>query len=676
MRKRILCALLVLALALSAAPAAMGEYEDMAVSESGVEFIETMEVFSERPYSDGTNWYIGYGVLCGEGAYADGISRSEAEELLLQALDECAASVNAYLRSCNVQLTQGQFDALCSMTYNLGTSWLDESSRLPRYISRGIGNYSDSQIINAFAAWCHAGGEVSEGLLRRRLAEAQIFLNDDYSGGDGGWSFLVLDPGDGSVDSDAVCYDGTKAYGTLPTPRLDGCEFTGWQTADGRILSPDDRANKNLSVTALWEVLELYPDVKVGDWFHTYVTQLSRLGVVDGFDDGGFYPGEDVTYGQALKLILLAVGYSEKEAPKEGHWAENYRKFAVSKKFIGEDDMTFLDEPISRSEIADLTAAALGLDIGDEELENPFADSNSASVAALAQAGIVVGSEEKGQTVFKGHENVTRAEISAIVCRIADYTDGRLMIFSDYLVPINPELPANPYDRELFRTVNNRVRYNDIRYDVQYGIDVSYYQRDIDWQAVANDGIDFAIIRVGFRGYGSEGTLNEDERFTEYIDGALEAGLDVGLYIFSQAVSPEEAREEAEFVLERIAGYEIAYPIAFDWEPLNYAGSRSVNFDYSVLTDCALAFCEVIEDAGYTPMIYLNPSFAYLRYDIAALMDAQKIIWLAHYTNNTNYLYDFQLWQYGSSGSVDGIAGRVDMDIAFVNYGAREAEED
>lgn len=668
MRKRILCALLVLALALGAAPAAMGEYEDMAVSDSCVEFIEAMEGFAERPYTDGSNWYIGYGVLCGEGQYDGGISRGEAEELLIQALELCAGAVNAYLRGCGAQLSQGQFDALCSITYNFGQSWLDENSLLPRYISRGIGNYSDKRIVNAFASLCHIGGEASEGLLRRRLAEAQVFLNDDYSGGDGGWRCLVLDPGGGGVETDVVCFDGGKPYGALPGAWLDGYEFIGWETVDGRLLSPDDIADGNLKVTAVWEALELYTDVRVGDWFHTYVTKLSRLGVVEGFGDGGFYPGSDVTYGQALKLILRAVGYSEKDPPEEGHWAENYRKFAVSKKFIGKDDMTFLDEPISRGEIADLTAAALGMELTDP-VEKPFADSNSPSVAALARAGIVVGSEEGGKTVYKGHANITRAEISAIVCRIADYTDGRLIIFSDYLVPINHELKASPYDRDLFYTQNNRVRYDDMRYDVRYGIDVSYYQKDIDWQAVADDGIDFAIIRVGFRGYGSEGTLNEDERFQEYIAGALDAGIDVGLYIFSQAVNEDEAREEAEFVLERIGDHEITYPIAFDWEPLNYAGSRSLGMDYGALTGCALAFCEVIEDAGYTPMVYLNPSFAYLRYDIAELMDAQKTIWLAHYTDNTNYLYDFQLWQYGSSGSVKGIAGRVDMDIAFVNYG-------
>lgn len=673
MRKRILCALLVLALALGVGPVAMGEYENMDASTRCVEFIESMEGFAERPYTDGTGWYIGYGVACNEGDYAGGISRDEAEQLLIDALSGCAEAVNAYLRGCNAQLSQGQFDALCSMTYNFGGSWLDEANRLPRYISRGIEHYSDRQIVNAFAAWCHTGGQVSEGLLRRRLAEAQMFLNDDYSGGDGGWSYLVLDPGEGSVESDVFCFESSRSYGSLPAASREGYEFAGWETADGRLLNSEDRANENLSVTAVWEVLELYPDVTTQDWFYVYVTQLSRLGVVEGFDDGSFYPQEDVTYGQALKLITRAVGYSEKAAPEEGHWAENYRKFAVSKKFIGENDMEDLDAPISRDEIADLTAAALGLDTSNAG-NNPFADSDRASVAVLASAGIVIGSEENGQTVFKGRDSITRAEISTIVCRVNEYTDGKLIIFSDYLVPVNHELAANPYDSDLFYTRDGRVYYDDLRYDVQYGIDVSYYQKDIDWQAVADDGIDFAIIRVGYRGYG-EGTLNEDERFWEYIEGAQAAGLDVGLYIFSQAVNAAEAREEAEFVLERIGDYDITYPIAFDWEPLNYSGSRSKDFNYSVLTDCALAFCEVIEDAGYTPMVYLNPSFAYLRYDTARLMDAQKIIWLAHYTQKTNYLYDFQIWQYGSSGSVNGIEGRVDMDIAFVNYGAADREE-
>lgn len=670
MKKRILCALLVLALALGVGPAAMGEYENMDASIRCVKFIESMEGFAEKPYTDGTGWYIGYGVACKEGEYAGGISREQAEQLLTDVLADCAEAVNAYLRGCGAQLDQGQFDALCSMTYNFGGSWLDESNRLPRYISRGIEHYSEQQIVGALAAWCHVGGEVNENLLRRRLAEAQMFINGDYSGDDGGWSCLILDPGEGSVDSDVFCFESGKSFGALPTATREGYDLAGWKTEDGRVLDPGDKVQKSLRVSAVWEALEPFPDVAEGDWFHHYVTQLARLGVVEGFDDGKFYPARNVTCGQALKLITRAVGYSEKAAPEEGHWAENYRKFAVSKKFIGEDDMTDLDAAISRDEIADLAAAALGLDTKDTG-GSPFADSKRGSVLALYRAGIVTGSEEKGKTVFKGRDSITRAEISAIVCRISDYTDGKLIIFSDYLVPVRQELEPNPYDRELFYTEDNRVCYDDLRYDVQYGIDVSYYQKDIDWQAVANDGIDFAIIRVGYRGC-SEGTLNEDERFWEYIEGAQAAGLDVGLYIFSQAVNAAEAREEAEYVLERIGDCEITYPIAFDWEPLNYSGSRSKDFNYSVLTDCALAFCEVIEDAGYTPMVYLNPSFAYLRYDISRLMNAEKIIWLAHYTQKTNYLYDFQIWQYGSSGSVDGIAGRVDMDIAFVNYGAEK----
>lgn len=667
MKKRILCALLVIALALGVGPAAVGEYEAMDASTRCVEFIEAMEGFAEMPYTDGVGWYVGYGVACKEGEYAEGISREEADELLRGALGECAAAVNAFLQKRGARLDQGQFDALCSMTYNFGGGWLDEANRLPRYISRGIGHYSDRQIVNAFAAWCHVGGEVNENLLRRRIAEAKMFLDGDYSGDAEGWCWLVLDAGEGGVESDVFCFERGGSYGELPAAAREGYDFAGWKTAAGRVLDGGDKVQGNLRVSAVWELPELFPDVAERDWFGAYVTKLARLGVVGGMGDGKFHPAENVTNGQALKLITRAVGYSAKAAPEEGHWAENYRKFAVTKKFIGEDDMEDLDAPITRDAIADLAAAALYLDTGSTS-GSPFADSTRGSVIALAKAGIVNGSRENGKQVYKGSSFITRAEISAVVCRISDYTEGKFIVFSDYLVPIRHELAANPYDGDLFYTEGNRVRYDDLRYDVQYGIDVSYYQGDIDWEAVAADGIDFAIIRVGYRG-SNAGTLNEDERFQEYIAGAEAAGLDIGLYIFSQAVNAEEAREEARFVLERIGGHEISYPIAFDWEPLNYSGSRSLNFNYSVLTDCALAFCEVIEGAGYTPMVYLNPSFAYLRYDISRLMGAEKIIWLAHYTQRSNYLYDFQIWQYGSSGSVDGIAGRVDMDVAFVNYG-------
>ena len=192
---------------------------------------------------------------------------------------------------------------------------------------------------------------------------------------------------------------------------------------------------------------------------------------------------------------------------------------------------------------------------------------------------------------------------------------------------------------------------------------MAFYQGNIDWQAAARDGIDFAIIRAGYRGC-SEGVLYTDEKFYDNIEGALRAGLDVGIYFFSQALDADEAAEEAEYALELAEGYGLTLPIAFDWEPLSYSYSRTRDYDYSNLAESAAAFCDTVERAGYDSIIYLNPSFSYLRYDMDAINGYD--IWLAHYKDVTDYKYTFSIWQYGSSGSVDGIAGRVDMDILFL----------
>jgi GH25 family lysozyme M1 (1,4-beta-N-acetylmuramidase)/GH24 family phage-related lysozyme (muramidase) len=665
MKKRLLTALLALALLLGLCPVALADWEDMTPSQACAEFIMEHEGFAERPYTDGTGWYIGYGCSCSKDDYPNGITRDEAEQLLRSRLDTCAEAVNTFLKGCSASVTQSQFDAMISMTYNFGSSWLSLSNRLPSYIAKGAENYSDQEIVNAFAAWCHVGGEVSTGLLSRRIAEAQMFLYGDYESGDDGWSYLILDANGGSVDSDVACFPTGERYSSLPKATKAGFRLTGWQTRDRDMITTQDKVQGNLTVTAVWEDASEYHDVPKDAWYHDYVHDLSAQGVINGYDDGTFRPLGKVTYGQALKLVLLAAGYAAQTADSGEHWAAGYRKYAVKMGFIGENDMQNLDAEISRTEVANLTAKALDLDTAQYS-ENPFDDKVNASVLALYGEGIILGNTENGQRLFKGADSLSRAEISAIVYRVTDYVEENIIFFYGRRIKVDHSLAANSYDSSLFYTENNRVYYGDPNCDVQYGIDVSYYQGDIDWQAVADDGIDFVIIRVGYRGC-SEGNLCEDVRYREYIEGATNAGLDVGLYFFSQALNAEEAREEAQYLLERIGKYEISYPIAFDWEPLNYSYSRTKDYDYSVLTDCALAFCQTISDAGYTPMVYYNESFAYLRYDLPRV--TQEITWLAHYTNLTDYRYDFKIWQYGSSGSVAGIAGRVDMDISFVNFG-------
>ncbi|MBR2415060.1 MAG: glycoside hydrolase family 25 protein [Clostridia bacterium] len=231
----------------------------------------------------------------------------------------------------------------------------------------------------------------------------------------------------------------------------------------------------------------------------------------------------------------------------------------------------------------------------------------------------------------------------------------------------NYQVNKAAYNADLFlKTGNGRMVYNDSSVVAYSGIDVSSYQEEIDWHAVKNDGITFAFIRVGYRGYGSEGKICEDEMFKRNIQGALNAGLRVGVYFFSQAISVEEALEEAEFTLSLIQGYPLAYPVVFDWERYSIEESRTYNTESEVITACAKAFCDRIMQAGYRPMIYLNCDLGYYDYDLETLSDYD--CWLAQYNDKPTYYYHYTIWQYTKSGTVAGINGTVDMNISLYDY--------
>ena len=195
-------------------------------------------------------------------------------------------------------------------------------------------------------------------------------------------------------------------------------------------------------------------------------------------------------------------------------------------------------------------------------------------------------------------------------------------------------------------------------------MDVSAYQGNIDWKKVKASGIDFAIIRLGYRGYGKAGKLVEDEYAKANLKGATEAGLPIGAYFFSQAVSVEEARQEAQFVLEMAKDMEFDMPIVFDWEYLSDT-ARTADVDARTLTDCAIAFCETIEAAGYTPMVYFNIQQARTRMYLEELLEYK--FWLALYDSSMTYQYKIDMWQYTCTGSVPGISGNVDINV-YLQY--------
>ncbi len=231
-------------------------------------------------------------------------------------------------------------------------------------------------------------------------------------------------------------------------------------------------------------------------------------------------------------------------------------------------------------------------------------------------------------------------------------------------LPEEPEpdpIPRNAYDPEGFTEENGIRTYSADGVVGVAGIDVSSYQKSVDWQAVKDAGIEFAMIRVGYRGYVS-GKLDLDDCFLDHMEGALDAGLDVGVYFFSQALTEEEAIEEAEYVLTWIEGYDISCPVVFDWEEVQ-AEARTDEMNMLKLTACAEAFCRTVEDAGYEAAIYFNQAYGYQQLNLSSLLDYE--FWLAEYASTPSFAYDFQMWQYTNEGKVPGIEGPVDLNIYF-----------
>ena len=210
------------------------------------------------------------------------------------------------------------------------------------------------------------------------------------------------------------------------------------------------------------------------------------------------------------------------------------------------------------------------------------------------------------------------------------------------------------------------------KYYRQYlGIDVSEFNGTINWQSVKNSGIQFAMIRCGYRGYRT-GKIVEDSQFRNNIIGASKNGIKVGLYFFSQATSIAEGVEEANYTIDLARKYDVTYPIAIDSEMSGSENNdgRADGLNQAVRTNGIVAFCNQVKNNGYIPMVYASRDWLYNNLQVDRILSYET--WLAHYTGNpnikSNYKYNYTMWQYTSSGSVSGINGRVDMNVGYKKY--------
>ncbi|NLL78971.1 MAG: hypothetical protein GX234_04125 [Clostridiales bacterium] len=233
-------------------------------------------------------------------------------------------------------------------------------------------------------------------------------------------------------------------------------------------------------------------------------------------------------------------------------------------------------------------------------------------------------------------------------------------------VSINPYLKRNSYDYEglvyqypVMKYFENSVQMSHL------GVDISKYNGEVDFEKLKKAGVEFVMIRVGARGYGS-GQLIQDERFEENMKGASEAGLDIGVYFYSQAISDAEIKEEAQFVMDALEPYDILYPVAYDMELVSNDTARIENLTRDDRTNIAKTFLDTLGAAGYKTVLYGTKEWFLLKLDMTKMTGYD--IWLSQEKDVPDYPYQFTMWQYTKSGKVDGIEGNVDMNISFVDY--------
>lgn len=303
----------------------------------------------------------------------------------------------------------------------------------------------------------------------------------------------------------------------------------------------------------------------------------------------------------------------------------------------------------------DATVPAMGVEMmySREEMQGLIADA------------VAAAKNEEAERVLEGIKVSLSAGTTTVETLRPFYPDDIVVVSGGrfHFVPIDRNLKQNPLQVENLNILENgEYQYlTDGQVTSHKGIDVSSHQGKIDWEAVAADGVEFAIIRAAFRGYGT-GKLVEDTEFERNIEGAIDAGIKVGVYVFSQAITADEIMEEAQLVLKKIEPYEITCPVVFDVEKVSGAGRMNA-LSVQDRTDLTLLFLRTIENAGYKPMVYHNTEMGALMIDLSKLEEYDK--WYASYSDQMFYPYEYKIWQYSDKGRVNGIDSDVDMNICF-----------
>ncbi len=460
---------------------------------------------------------------------------------------------------------------------------------------------------------------------------------------------------------------------------------------DGRF-RPDDPLTRAEMAVILCRVMryetvsdELFDDL-TEDWYTPAVQKLRAAGVMRGDENNRALPNDTITREEAVVMIAraFALADSEEPAPLEypdadriSDWTYGSVEAMTAHGFLhGSDGGCFFPaDPLTRAEavtVLNNMITAFMYAPGEYDFR-PY--EGLADYVVIASNDVTVLNFDIGGTIFLSesvdYDTIRLKGVShtGIVLQYTPEGYIRRLKASTRIVPINPELPTCSHDSSLFRLDERGImHYDDPDVTTYLGVDVSSWQYEIDWTLLKAQGVHFAFIRAGYRGYES-GDIVADKYFDINMQGALDAGIHVGVYFFSQAIDAEEAEEEARFTLEMIRDYNVTYPVVFDWETLNYPTARTNDIATEKLCEATNAFCATVASAGYLPMVYSNQSVSLLYYELGRIQEYD--FWYAEYRDHPTFYYDYDIWQYGSSAHLEGVPlAEIDVNISFVDYAA------
>lgn len=389
-------------------------------------------------------------------------------------------------------------------------------------------------------------------------------------------------------------------------------------------------------------------------------------------------PGEEESGGSGISVFYTVIGVSAfvlilllalfKSNDKQKSGSEYIKEMQQQRQEEAKTEVTAAAEEDAQEGIVGSGLRAEDLDFWDmypvedaEAAREQEAESNKPAKSTFADKA----EKERQEQMLKDQE-----------VQDDPSTDGRHTLVTtpdgkEEWVLISPYLTKNTYDFTKIEEKAGLKRYMENGRNLSYvGVDISKQTGSVNFNGLKAAGVDYVMIRLGGRGY-STGQITLDENFKTNIEGAIAAGLDVGVYFYSQAVNQDEAVQEANFVVQNLEPYKgkVKYPVAFDMEFVSHDKTRIDGLSREERTTVAQSFLEGVKAAGYVPMLYGDKEWLIKEIDLAKLQDYD--VWLAQETDMPDYPYQYAMWQYSTKGVVNGITGDANLNICFIGYSQR-----